>query len=112
MNCQEALNLLYDIIDREASDIDAQQVQEHLESCQHCFKIYKVEGAINEFIKARVQEDKNEVHVENLRLKIIHQLDTIDVSGNTASNPSTTEASQPGSPDPNSIPPDIKKRLR
>ena len=81
MNCQEALNLLYDIIDRQASDIDTEQVQEHLKTCQHCFEIYKVEGAVNEFIKARVQDDKNEIQVENLRLKIIQKLDAIDIGG-------------------------------
>ena len=31
MNCQEALSLLYDYIDKEASDINAQQIKEHLD---------------------------------------------------------------------------------
>ena len=31
MNCQEALDLLYDIIDKEASEIDTQEVKRHLD---------------------------------------------------------------------------------
>ena len=34
MKCQEALDLLYEIIDKEASEIDTQAVKRHLDYCQ------------------------------------------------------------------------------
>jgi len=43
MNCQEALSLLYDVIDKEASQIDIKEVQKHLDCCQDCLKRFQVE---------------------------------------------------------------------
>ena len=78
MNCQEALDLLYDIIDKEASDIDTQQVQEHLSHCRDCFEKYKVEGAVHDFIKAKLNSDTSGPRLEVLKSRIISRLDTID----------------------------------
>ncbi len=78
MNCQEALDLLYDIIDKEASDIDTQQVQEHLSHCRDCFEKYKVEGAVHDFIMAKLNSNTPEPRLETLRSRIVARLDTID----------------------------------
>jgi len=78
MNCQEALDLLYDIIDKEASEIDTQQVQEHLSHCRDCFEKYKVEGAVHDFIMAKLNSDTPAPRIETLRSRIISRLDTID----------------------------------
>lgn len=78
MNCQEALELLYDIIDKEASQIDVQQVQEHLESCRHCFEVYRLEKSIQDFINEKVSASSSESRAERLRSKITSKLDDID----------------------------------
>ena len=79
MNCQEVLNLLYDVIDKEASEIDVKEVQEHLKHCKDCFGVYKVEGALQDFISEKVKS-RNEPSpkLESLRMKIVEQLDQID----------------------------------
>jgi mycothiol system anti-sigma-R factor len=78
MNCQEALGLLYDIIDREASEIDAKQVQEHLDQCKHCAEVYKVESAVQDFISEKLAHTDNTPKLETLKSKILDTLDTID----------------------------------
>ncbi len=78
MNCQEALDLLYDIIDKEASEIDTTQVQEHLKNCHHCFEVYKVEGAVQEFINAKLAGAKQAPCLDSLKNKIVGKLDKID----------------------------------
>ena len=78
MNCQEALDLLYDIIDQEASEIDEQQVHEHLKNCSDCSGIYRVEQSINAFLKAKISSDSPTPSLENLKSSIKEQMDCID----------------------------------
>jgi len=76
MNCQEALNLLYDIIDNEASDIDKQQVRDHLAKCCDCAGIYRIEESLQRFLSEKLKE-ADQVHspaLENLRDKIRKEL--------------------------------------
>jgi anti-sigma factor (TIGR02949 family) len=78
MNCKDALELLYEIIDKEASTIDTQQVQEHLRNCHHCFEIYRVETSVQEFITARLEPVTPTPNLESLKKKILFHLDNID----------------------------------
>lgn len=78
MNCQDALDLLYDIIDREASEIDAQRVKEHLENCRDCFEIYRLEQSVQKLIDEKVRHSFDTPKVEDLKLKIMSRLDEID----------------------------------
>ena len=78
MNCQEALNLLYDIIDKEASEIDTQQVQEHLSRCRHCSEIYKIEKSVNALLKAKMQASSPAPCVDALKLRVLNELDAVD----------------------------------
>ncbi len=78
MNCQDALDLLYDIIDREASEIDAQRVKEHLENCRDCFEVYRLEQSVQDLINERVQNSFDTPRVDDLKAKIISRLDEID----------------------------------
>ena len=78
MNCQDALELLYDIIDKEASEIDAKEVQEHLVSCRDCFKIYRLEASVQEFIASRIEGNGPSPQLDSLKNKIILRLDGID----------------------------------
>jgi anti-sigma factor (TIGR02949 family) len=78
MNCQEALDLLYDIIDKEANDIDAGEVQRHLDGCRDCFKIYRLESSVQALITERLRNNGSNGNIEGLKSKIVMQLDIID----------------------------------
>jgi anti-sigma factor (TIGR02949 family) len=78
MNCQEALNQLYEIIDKEAQTIDEQSIREHLSHCRHCADIYKLEEAVNDFILARLRSDGPPPKLATLKEKILSELDAAD----------------------------------
>ncbi len=78
MNCQEALSLLYDVIDREASEIDMAMVQEHLGRCKDCAGVYEVEEAISRLIVERARNSEPSEHAAALKAKVLLQLDQID----------------------------------
>jgi len=78
MNCQEALNLLYDIIDREASEIDIKQVEEHLSHCHDCTGVYRFENSVNELIRERLKRQDVTPRLDSLKPKILSELDAID----------------------------------
>ena len=56
MNCDEALSLLYDYVDKEVSEIDAREIREHLDTCGHCLERYQLEESVNELLKAKLAE--------------------------------------------------------
>ncbi len=93
MNCQEVLNLLYDIIDKEASEVDVREVEEHLKHCRDCFGVYKVENALQDFINEKLKT-KNEptAKLESLRLKIVEKLDQVDCETNNRSSTNQVKA--------------------
>lgn len=78
MNCQEALNLLYDIIDKEASEIDIKQVEEHLNHCHDCSGIYRLEHSVNELIRERLKFQGATPRLDTLKSKVLSELDAID----------------------------------
>jgi mycothiol system anti-sigma-R factor len=78
MNCQEALDLLYDYLDKEASEIDVKQVKEHLDNCHTCFEKYKLEEEVQKLINLKMSGDKTVICSERLRESIICKLDKID----------------------------------
>lgn len=78
MNCQEALNILYDIIDREASQIDVHQVEEHLAKCKDCSGVYEVEHSIARLIKERLANPEPTPNFAKLKATVLKQLDEID----------------------------------
>ena len=78
MNCQEALSLLYDIIDKEASEVDTKKVQEHLSKCRDCFEVYRLEKSIHGFIEAKLENVQPEVELTHLKSKVMSKLDEVD----------------------------------
>ena len=78
MNCQEALSLLYDIIDNEASEIDINQVEEHLGHCHDCSGIYEIERSVNKLIQEKITNREPTPHLVKLKETILHQLNKID----------------------------------
>ena len=81
MNCQEALSLLYEIIDKEASDVDTEEVQQHLQKCRHCFEVYRLEQSIQEFINHKINDGPSEGVHEDLRSRVMQKLDEVDADG-------------------------------
>jgi anti-sigma factor (TIGR02949 family) len=78
MNCQEALDLLYDYLDKEASEIDVKQVEDHLQKCHSCFEVYKLEEQVQKFINLKLSGEKTGKCSEHLRASIMCKLDKID----------------------------------
>ncbi len=78
MNCQEARELLYDMIDKEASEVDAGRVQAHLDMCRECFDIYRLEEAIQEFITEKLRDNRPSPGLDALRSRVLAELDTVD----------------------------------
>jgi anti-sigma factor (TIGR02949 family) len=90
MTCQEALSLLYDVIDKEASQIDAEQVEAHLSQCRHCAEIYKVEQSVNELVREKLSHHESTPRLSSLQSKVLKQLDEIDCA-DTASDQTDSE---------------------
>jgi anti-sigma factor (TIGR02949 family) len=78
ITCDEARRLLYDIIDREASEVDARAVQDHLVRCRECFSIYRLEESIQDFICERLRNSGPPCKAEQLKNRIMTELDRID----------------------------------
>ncbi len=78
MNCQEALNLLYEIIDKEASEIDAKEVEEHLRNCKDCSGVYRLERSVNELIQEKLAHRQATPKLDTLKFKVLAELDRVD----------------------------------
>ncbi len=79
MNCQETLNLLYEIIDKEASQIDANEVQKHLDCCPDCLKKFAIEESLQALVKEKLKAASDIPKLDHLKSKILFQLRQIDV---------------------------------
>jgi anti-sigma factor (TIGR02949 family) len=77
LNCREALQLLYDIVDKEASQIDAGEVEKHLKSCRHCLAKYEFEQMFKTFV---IEKGKNVNDNSHLKNNILAKLDDIDAA--------------------------------
>ena len=53
MNCGDALDHLYEFLDRELTPDVERQVREHLEACRPCVRHYDFEQAFLQFLQAR-----------------------------------------------------------
>lgn len=53
MNCRQALESLYEYLDRELTPADEQHVREHLEACGDCEGRFDTERAFLKFVEAR-----------------------------------------------------------
>ncbi len=80
MNCQEALNLLYDVIDKEASQIDANEVQKHLDQCQDCLKKFQIEESLQALVKEKLKAALDIPKIDHLKAKVLFQLGQMDAS--------------------------------
>ncbi|MCX6827453.1 MAG: zf-HC2 domain-containing protein [candidate division Zixibacteria bacterium] len=72
MTCQEALKLLYEVIDKEADQIDTEKVKEHLQNCKHCMARYEFEAMFKAFI---TEKAVSKCKTEQLKNRILMQID-------------------------------------
>ena len=77
MNCQEALSLLYEVLDKEASQVDTHEIKQHLDRCHHCFERYQIEGALHEFVIERARSTPSSERLESLKSRILTTIDKI-----------------------------------
>lgn len=78
MNCQEALSRLYDVIDKEASEIDTHEVEEHLRHCRDCAGVYHLERSVNDLIQEKLAHQRATPRLDSLKAKVLAELDQID----------------------------------
>ena len=78
MNCQQAIELVYDIIDNEASEIDVQQIRDHLKNCEDCDGVFRLEQAVNDLLRARLENPTPSPQLKSLKSRVLSQLDKID----------------------------------
>jgi len=87
MNCQEALSLLYDVIDKEASEIDTRQVEEHLRNCRDCSGVYRLERSVNELLQEKLKSQQSTPRLDSLKAKLLNELDQIDCADQPEESP-------------------------
>jgi len=78
LNCRKALRLLYDVIDKEASTIDKQEVEQHLKNCRHCMAKYEMEKMFQALV---VEKGRTTSETGAIKDKILAKLDAIDAAG-------------------------------
>lgn len=78
MNCKDALRLLYDVIDKEADQLDAAEVEKHLKNCRHCMRRYEFEQMFRTFV---TEKGHNYCDNSDLRHRILAKMDAIDAAG-------------------------------
>jgi anti-sigma factor (TIGR02949 family) len=82
MNCQEALGLLYEVLDKEASQVDTEEIKKHLERCHHCLERYQLEGALHEFVVERARSMPSTERLESLKSRVLTTIDQISETHN------------------------------
>jgi len=79
MNCQEALTLLYDVIDKEASQIDIKEVQKHLDYCQDCLKKFQLEESLQALVKEKLKAATDIPTINHLKARVLLKLEQIEL---------------------------------
>ncbi len=75
MKCWEALNLLYDVVERSASGEQVRAVREHVGGCRNCYETYRREGAVRELIARRLANDESGSPLDKRRADLMTEFD-------------------------------------
>ncbi len=51
MNCKEALEKLYEFLDKELDKVPTSEIQRHLDSCRHCWNRFDFEKQLKALVK-------------------------------------------------------------
>ncbi len=71
MNCREAVDVLYEYLDRELTPELEQEVRLHLEACRPCCQQFDFEAAFLKFLEARC---KSRCAPPELKRRILSEL--------------------------------------
>lgn len=71
LECHEAAEHLYELLDQELTPELEAAVRAHLDACKHCFSVYEYERAFKRFLEART---RTRGAPEQLKRKIFEQL--------------------------------------
>jgi len=71
MNCREAVDHLYEFLDRELTPTVEREVRDHLEECQPCLEQFDFEEAFLTFLQARC---RTRCAPPELKRRILHEL--------------------------------------
>ena len=86
MNCQQALLMLYEVLDRESSTVDTEEFKKHLEECRPCLKRYELEEVFQKFVVDKASQKSSQSDVESLKARIKSKLDGIDSNASAESS--------------------------
>ncbi len=78
ITCEEALKKLYEVIDKEADEVDTKKVQEHLKSCKSCMSRYEFESMFKHFVVKKAESSQKH---EQLRNRILSRISEAESSG-------------------------------
>lgn len=71
IDCQEALDRLYEFLDEELTPELAEEVRQHLEACAPCLKLSAFESAYLRFLEARTRA---KAAPEALRRRVLERM--------------------------------------
>lgn len=71
MNCQEALQSLYEFIDRELDTATAEEIQAHLKHCNGCLGKFEAERLFKEMLQAKAGGERVS---EEMRARILARI--------------------------------------
>lgn len=71
LDCEQAAEHLYELLDRELTPELEAAVRAHLDDCKHCFSVYEYERAFKRFLEART---RSRGAPEHLKRRILEQL--------------------------------------
>ncbi len=71
MNCNEAVDRLYEFLDEELTPAVQEEVRKHFDACRGCFPLYAFERNFKRFLEARTRVRGAPPH---LRRKIFEQI--------------------------------------
>jgi anti-sigma factor (TIGR02949 family) len=71
LDCHQAAEHLYELMDQELTPELEAAVRAHLDDCKHCFSVYEYERAFKRFLEART---RSRGAPEQLRRRIFEQL--------------------------------------
>lgn len=71
MNCRDAVEHLYEYLDKELTPAVEREVRDHLEDCHPCLEQFDFEQAFLRFLQARC---RSRSAPPDLKRKILHEL--------------------------------------
>ena len=72
-NCDEAMERLYEYLDRELDNATAEGIRHHLDDCGGCHNSYDFEMRLKAVVKERLQEEVPARFLIRLRRAIDHE---------------------------------------